>query len=76
MRNDARPLGEASPASPVGGDATPIPTGHSDSHDPNGDDHQSHIVHEDAENGEPQSPGESVSPQRRSSSTPGTSNAG
>ena len=25
MRNDARPIGEESPASPVGGDSSPIP---------------------------------------------------
>jgi hypothetical protein len=50
MRNDARPIGEHSPASPLGGDLEPagseIPSDSRDSHKP---DRQSHIVHPRAE---------------------------
>jgi hypothetical protein len=50
MRNDARPVGEDSPASPVGGDLEPAadqPS--SDSRDSHKHDRQSHIVHPRAE---------------------------
>ena len=46
MRNDARPIGENSPASPVGGNDGPVgsePT--ADSSDSPTPDRQSHIVH-------------------------------
>jgi hypothetical protein len=43
MRNDARPIGEDSPASPLGGDAT-AENRESVTHD-----RQSHIVHKEAE---------------------------
>jgi hypothetical protein len=42
MRNDARPIGEHSPASPVGGQSP-------DERDTVTHDRQSHIVHEQAE---------------------------
>ena len=47
MRNDARPIGEDSPASPVGGD--------DDRRDSHRHDRQSHIVNKDAER-PPQAP--------------------
>ena len=78
MRNDARPVGEASPASPVGGDASPgypdhgAPDGASDGaaddRDSVADDRQSHIVHKETENRQPETPDDSVTPQ--SGSTP------
>jgi hypothetical protein len=46
MRNDARPIGEDSPASPVGGDAEPVGNQETpDSRDSVKHDRQSHIVH-------------------------------
>ena len=47
MRNDARPIGEGSPASPVGGEE--IVDHERDSRDPHKHDRQSHIVHPHAE---------------------------
>jgi hypothetical protein len=44
MRNDARPIGEHSPASPIGGDASPVDR-ETDSRDSHKHDRQSHIVH-------------------------------
>ena len=50
MRNDARPIGEDSPSSPVGGDSTPGDSQHSpDKRDSHKHDRQSHIVHPRAE---------------------------
>jgi hypothetical protein len=43
MRNDARPIGEDSPASPLGGDHRP------DSHESVTDECQSHVVDKEAE---------------------------
>jgi hypothetical protein len=43
MRNDARPIGEDSPASPLGGDHTP------DSRESVTHDRQSHVVNNEAE---------------------------
>ncbi len=43
MRNDARPIGEDSPASPLGGDDSP------DSRESVTDDRQSHVVNKEAE---------------------------
>jgi hypothetical protein len=63
MRNDARPLGESSPASPVGGDEAPIPSHPSDGRDSVTDDRQSHIVHKDSEDRQPQNAGDPVTPQ-------------
>jgi hypothetical protein len=76
MRNDARPIGEASPASTVGGDAAPVPRPQ-----PSGDaqesptpderpdsrssvkhDRQSHIVHEQAEGRGPDNANDPVMP--------------
>ena len=67
MRNDARPIGEASPASPMGGDQSPagsprpegggeespIPSERPDSRGSVKHDRQTHIVHEEAEKREP-----------------------
>jgi hypothetical protein len=47
VRNDARPIGEGSPASPVGGEE--IVDHERDSRDPHKHDRQSHIVHPRAE---------------------------
>jgi hypothetical protein len=74
MRNDARPLGEASPPSPVGGDASPVTSQSSSDHpttpatspadavdDQRGsvaDDRQSHIVHQETAEREPDRIGE------------------
>jgi hypothetical protein len=50
MRNDARPIGEDSPPSPVGGDRDPLGTDQTpDSRDSHKHDRQSHIVHPRAE---------------------------
>ena len=50
MRNDARPIGEDAPASPVGGDSGPVDAEHTpDSRDSHKHDRQSHIVHPRAE---------------------------
>jgi hypothetical protein len=49
MRNDARPIGEGSPASPVGGDETPLVPQQTDTRDSHKHDRQSHIVHARAE---------------------------
>lgn len=62
MRNDARPVGESSPASPVGGDETPIPSERPDSRDSVAHDRQSHIVNEEAERRQPDSPDDPVMP--------------
>ena len=43
MRNDARPIGEDSPASPLGGDDSP------DSRESVTHDRQSHVMHKKAE---------------------------
>jgi hypothetical protein len=63
MRNDARPIGEASPASPVGGDVSPIPSERPDSRGSVKHDRQSHIVNEAAEKREPDSADDPVMPQ-------------
>ena len=47
MRNDARPIGEGSPASPVGGDE--VVNHERDSRDLHKHDRQSHVVHPRAE---------------------------
>ena len=47
MRNDARPIGEGSPASPVGGDE--VVNRETDSRATHKHDRQSHIVHPRAE---------------------------
>jgi hypothetical protein len=44
MRNDARPIGENSPASPVGGDASPREAERHDGRGDHRDDHRSPIV--------------------------------
>jgi len=49
VRNDARPVGENSPASPVGGEE--VVSRDTDSRDRHKHDRQSHIVHPAAEEG-------------------------
>jgi hypothetical protein len=61
MRNDARPVGEQSPASPVGGDAEPA-TGHADNRDSVAHDRQSRIVNRDAEESQPGEPDDPTMP--------------
>ena len=52
MRNDARPIGEDSPASPVGGSDGPLGSEQTpDSRDAHTHDRQSHIVHPRTEEG-------------------------
>jgi hypothetical protein len=63
MRNDARPIGEDSPASPVGGDAAPD-ADHRDSHKHG---RQSHIVNKEAEERQPDAPEDPVMPSSDSS---------
>jgi hypothetical protein len=76
MRNDARPIGEHAPASPVGGsdrpgestraqaaDEAPIPSERPDSRDTVGHGRESHIVNRPAERREPSDPDDPVMPQ-------------
>jgi hypothetical protein len=75
MRNDARPIGEHAPPSPLGGTETrpeaetapphgsgesPIPGERPDSRDTVGHGRESHIVNRPAENREPPAPGDPV----------------
>jgi hypothetical protein len=62
MRNDARLIGEDSPASPVGGHETPLASDRPDSRDPHKDARQSHGVNQTAEDRQPDSPKDSVTP--------------
>jgi hypothetical protein len=66
MRNDARPVGEDSPASPVGGDATPGGTVPDDRRDSHKHDRQSHVVNRGAEHHESEIPPDPGRPRRRS----------
>ena len=59
MRNDARPIGEDSPASPVGGNE--------DARDSHRHDRQSHVVNEDAEERQPDAPEDPMTPSSDSS---------
>jgi hypothetical protein len=59
MRNDARPIGEASPASPVGGDATPGEGERRDG-DPRKHDRWSDVVNRDLEEGQADDSGQSL----------------
>jgi len=63
MRNDARPIGEDAPASPVGGDERPIPSERPDSRDTVARGRQSHIINRAAEDREPDEPRDPVMPQ-------------
>jgi hypothetical protein len=70
MRNDARPIGEDSPASPLGGDqgvgnteSSVDPSERLDSRDSVTHDRQSHIVNPRAEEREPSGPDDPVMPQ-------------
>lgn len=63
MRNDARPIGEDSPASPVGGDAAPA----RDDRESHKHDRQSHIVNKEAEQRQPDAPEDPVMPSSDSS---------
>jgi hypothetical protein len=63
MRNDARPVGEHAPASPVGGDAAPIPSERPDSRDTVAHGRESHIINRPAKDREPDRPGDPVMPQ-------------
>jgi hypothetical protein len=74
MRNDARPIGERSPASPVGGTEQPIarerrsiPGEQSDSRESVTHHRESHVVNPDAERNEPSEPGDPVMPSSDSS---------
>jgi hypothetical protein len=66
MRNDARPIGEDSPASPVGGDAVPGDTGRNDSRDAHKDDRQPHVVNRGADERESEAPAVPRRPARSS----------
>lgn len=69
MRNDSRPFGEQSPASPIGGDGEsreeqrPIPSERPDSRDTIAHGRESHIVHPESEKNQPTDPDETVTPQ-------------
>ena len=63
MRNDARPVGEDSPASPVGGETTQD----HDNRDSHKHDRQSHIVNKEAEERQPDAPEDPVMPSSDSS---------
>lgn len=67
MRNDARPIGEDSPASPVGGHESPIESERPDSRDSHAHGRQSHIVNRDAETTRPDAPDDPVTPSSDSS---------
>jgi hypothetical protein len=67
MRNDARPIGEDSPASPVGGDESPLESERPDSRDSHKHDRQSHIVNREAEERQPDAPEDPVTPSSDSS---------
>ena len=67
MRNDARPIGDDSPASPVGGQESPIESERPDSRGSHKHDRQSHIVNEEAEKREPTTPRDPVMPSSDSS---------
>jgi hypothetical protein len=62
MRNDARPIGEHSPASPVGGHESPIASERPDNRDSVAQDRQSHVVNRDAEQTQPDAPEDPVMP--------------
>jgi hypothetical protein len=68
MRNDARPLGEGSPASPLGGHDPeadpdrPIESERSDSRDSVTHGRESHIVNREAEKRRPERAGDPVTP--------------
>jgi hypothetical protein len=62
MRNDARPIGEHAPKSPVGGDHAPMQSEHSDRRDSLTHDRQSHIVNQQAEDRQPEQPDDPVMP--------------
>lgn len=77
MRNDARPIGEHSPASPVGGSESPpgsrVSAGHDqssieserpDSRESVSRGRESHIVHRDSEQDQPREADDSVTPSR------------
>lgn len=61
MRNDARPVGEDSPASPVGGHEQ-VPQKNRDARDSVTHDRQSHIVNPDAEQSQPETPDDPTMP--------------
>jgi hypothetical protein len=67
MRNDARPIGEHAPASPVGGDndreESPLPSERSDSRDTVAHGRESHIINQPAEAREPDAPDDPTMPQ-------------
>ena len=62
MRNDARPIGEDSPASPLGGHESPIASERPDSRGAHKHDRQSHVVNQGAEERQPDSPDDPVTP--------------
>ena len=67
MRNDARPIGEHSPASPVGGHEPPIESERPDSRDTVAHGRESHIIHREAEERQPNAPEDPVTPSSDSS---------
>lgn len=62
MRNDARPVGHDSPASPVGGDERQVESERSDSRTSHAHDRQSHVVNRGAEERRPDAPEDPVTP--------------
>jgi hypothetical protein len=62
MRNDARPIGEDAPDSPIGGENAPIPAERPDSRDSHKHDRQSHIVNRDAGERQPKDDDDPVMP--------------
>ena len=62
MRNDARPIGEDSPASPMGGDESPMESERSDSRGAHKHDRQSHVVNQSADDRRPDSTKDPVTP--------------
>ena len=66
MRNDARPIGEDSPASPVGGDALPGESARHDGRDAHKDDRQSPVVNRGADERDSEAPDVPERPARSS----------
>ena len=67
MRNDARPIGEDSPPSPLGGHESPIESERPDSRGAHKHDRQSHVVNQGAEDPRPDSGDKSITPSSDSS---------
>jgi len=63
MRNDARPIGEHAPASPLGGNERPIPSERPDGRDTVARGRESHTVNRPAADREPDQPRDPATPQ-------------